>query len=308
MKNTTVVFYDNMDNDGKCSGSIIKQYLEDKDIEPVMVGLDRDLRSNDKDWYEFLNNDTKEVWFTDLRPRKLEDFTHLEAIGEVTIIDHHEFIDLSYYQNIKYIHTTKVSATMIAWKHLYFDRPYEPKVVELVNDRDMWANRLQPYTNYFFNIWKLLDVELFQQLVFNDEEEKLIDGLLEAGRVLEEVKQRKINKYFKTIKIEECNGYKVAYTEIDDNGIISELGNKACKELGVTFYANIRKEVEIVEIGDGVVEEHSTYQYNLRSLNGEALKFIKKYKLNGGGHPNACGFKSSKALEHLLLETIECPF
>jgi len=63
----TIVFYDNMDNDGKCSGAIIKQHLEDKNIKPIMVGLDRDLKSDKKDWFEFLSDDVSEVWFTDLR-------------------------------------------------------------------------------------------------------------------------------------------------------------------------------------------------------------------------------------------------
>jgi len=181
----TIVFYDAKDNDGKCSASIVKQHLEDKDVTPVMIGLDRDLKSDGKDWHEFLDGDIKEVWFTDLRPRKLEDFEPLENIGKVTIIDHHEFIDLGLYQNIEYIHTTKkVSATMLAWKHLYFDRVYVPRVIELVNDRDVWINAFQPTTNYFFNVWKLMEVDLFQDLVFNDEDESILNGLLEQVKHL----------------------------------------------------------------------------------------------------------------------------
>jgi len=289
----TVVFYDNMDNDGKCSGAIIKQHLEDKNIKPVMVGLDRDLKSDQKDWFEFLSDDTIEVWFTDLRPRKIEDFEYLENIEKITIIDHHEYIDLSLYSHIDYIHTTeKVSATMIAWKHLYFDRFYTPKVVELVNDRDVWLNKLQPTTNHFFNVWGLMDIELFQELVFNDDDdENLLDGLLSAGKVLEKVKQRKIAKAEKEVTRFRANGWLVAVSNIEGGaGIVSELGNKIVREnKDVDFYANI------------TVLDNGLWNYNLRSLNGVALKFIKDNGLNGGGHPDACGFKDKRGLAEILM-------
>jgi len=288
---TTIVFFDNMDNDGKCSGAIVKQHLEDRNVQPVMVGLDRDLKSDGKDWHEFLGGDTKEVWFTDLRPRKLEDFEPLENIGKVTIIDHHEFIDLGIYQNIEYIHTAKkVSATMLAWKHLYFDRVYVPRVIELVNDRDVWINAFQPTTNYFFNVWKLMNIELFQDLVFNDEDESILNGLLGAGKALETIKQRKIREAEKEVTRFSANGWLVAVSSIKGGaGIVSELGNKICREnKEVDFYANITQKCDV-------------FNYNLRSLNGVALNFIKDNGLNGSGHPNACGFKDKRGLAEILM-------
>jgi len=288
----TIVYFDNMDNDGKCSGAIVKQHLEDRGVTPVMVGLDRDLKSDNKDWHEFLDGNIKEVWFTDLRPRKLEDFEPLENIGEVTIIDHHEFIDLEMYQNIDYIHTTeKVSATMIAWKHLYFDRVYVPRVIELVNDRDVWINAFQPTTNYFFNVWKLMEVELFQDLVFYDEDESILNGLLSAGKALEDIKQRKIREAEKEVTRFRANGWLVAVSNIENGGgIVSELGNKICREdREVDFYANITK------------DDNGVFNYNLRSLNGVALNFIKDNGLKGGGHPDACGFKDSRGLAEILM-------
>jgi len=35
-----------------------------------------------------------------------------------------------------------------------------------------------------------------------------------------------------------------------------------------------------------------SYGYGLRSLDGQALKFIRENGFKGGGHPNACGFSS----------------
>jgi len=226
-----------------------------------------------------------------LRPRKLEDFEPLENIGEVTIIDHHEFIDLEKYQNIDYIHTTeKVSATMLAWKHLYFDRAYTPRVVELVDDRDVWLNKLQPTTNYFFNVWKLMEVELFQELVFNDEDKSILNGLLSAGKALETIKQRKIGEAEKEVTRLRVNGWLVAVSNIKGGaGIVSELGNKICKEnKEIDFYANI------------TVLDNGLWNYNLRSLNGIALNFIKENRLNGS-HPDACGFKDERGLAEILM-------
>ena len=299
----TIVFYDTLDNDGKCSGAIVKQHLEDRGVTPVMIGLDRDLKSDGKDWHEFLDGDTKEVWFTDLRPRKLEDFEPLENIGKVTIIDHHEFIDLGIYQNIEYIHTTKkVSATMLAWDFLYGHLSVEigdnlysyrkvPFVVQLVNDRDVWLNEIQPHTNNFFNVWKLMDIELFQELVFKDKEESILNGLLGAGKALETIKQRKIREAEKEVTRFRANGWLVAVSSIKGGaGIVSELGNKICKEdKEIDFYANI------------TVLDNGLWNYNLRSLNGVALDFIRDNGLNGGGHPNACGFKDSRGLAEILM-------
>jgi len=298
----TIVYFDNMDNDGKCSASIIKQHLEDRGATPVMVGLDRDLKSDGKDWHEFLDGDTKEVWFTDLRPRQIEDFEPLENIEAVIIIDHHEFIDLDKFQNIDYIHTTeKVSATMLTWDFLYGDKIIEvgdnqyadmhtPEVVELVNDRDVWLNKLQPTTNYFFNMWKLMDVELFQELVFRDKDESILNGLLSAGKVLEDIKQRKIREAEKEVSRFRANGWLVAVSNIENGGgIVSELGNKICREdKEIDFYANITKNGDI-------------FKYNLRSLNGVALNFIKDNGLKGGGHPDACGFKDERGLAEILM-------
>jgi len=294
----TIVFFDNMDNDGKCSASIIKQYLEDMDIKPLMVGLDRDLKSDDKDWYEFIREDTTQIFFTDLRPRKIEDFKPLKDIEAVKIIDHHAYIDLEAYANIDYIHTTeKVSATMLAWKHLFTTKDI-PLVVQLVNDRDVWLNELQPHTNNFFNVWKLMDIELFQDLIFSDEDESILNGLLGAGKALETIKQRKIGEAEKEVTRLRANGWLVAVSNIKGGaGIVSELGNKICREnKEIDFYANITKR------DDGL------FNYNLRSLRGEALNFIKDNNLDGNGHPNACGFKSNKTLDHLLLDSIHCPF
>jgi single-stranded DNA-specific DHH superfamily exonuclease len=303
MKNTTVVFYDVMDNDGKCSGAIVKQHLEDKDIEPIMIGLDRDLKSDSKDWYEFLGDDVTSVWFTDLRPRKIEDFEPLKDTEEVIIIDHHEHLDFSDYLNIDYIHSTeKISATMLAWDFLFshkqiefgdmiFERMITPKIVELVNDRDVWLNKLQPTTNYFFNVWKLMDIELFQTLVFEDEDETLLNGLLAAGKVLEEVKQRKIAKAEKEVARLNVNGWLVAVSNIEGGaGIVSELGNKIVRENSdVDFYANITR------------NNDDSFNYNLRSLNGVALDFIHDNNLSGGGHDNACGFKDKRGLAEILM-------
>ena len=302
----TIVFYDVMDNDGKCSGAIIKQHLEDRSVTPIMVGLDTDLKSDSKEWYKFLGEDTKEVWFTDLKPRKIEDFKLLRDIESVIIIDHHEYIDLDKFSNIDYIHSTeKISATMLAWDFLYdyrtvevMDSQYEnihtPIVVELVNDRDVWLNKLQPATNYFFNVWKLMDIELFQELVFNDKNNNILNGLLSVGKKLEKIKQRKIIQTEKEVTRLRVNGWLVAVSNIEGGaGIVSELGNKICKEnKEIDFYANITK------------NDNGVFNYNLRSLDGVALNFIEENGLNGGGHANACGFKDVRGLAEIL-DTVE---
>jgi len=293
-----VVFYDGMDNDGKCAGAIASHALKDKN--PTMVGLNRDMKNSDKDWWEFIE-EHDEIYFLDLAPRSKNDLLKLKN-KKVIIIDHHELkfnplvVNIDRRYNVEYIYRKGVSATLLTWIYFYpREEPHE--IVVLVNDRDIWANNYQPFTNYFFNVGELLDIDKFKYMLFEDKQEKLYSALLDTGKELELLKQRRIAEAKKKSTIVAMKGYNIAFYNSEAKGIASELGNQLCKEYGETVHFFMHVYFD---------HKENIYKYGLRSLNGEALKFIRNNNLKGGGHDNACGFSHPKDFFGMMREVEKC--
>jgi len=293
-----IIFYDVCDNDGKCAGAIASHAL--RDSKPTMIGLNRDLKFSGKNWWDFLDGHD-EVYFLDLAPRNKNDLLRLKH-KTVRIIDHHKLsfdptvVNIDRRYNVNYLFRYGVSATLLTWSY-FFPRREPHEIILLVNDRDVWNNEFQPFTNYFFNVADLLDVDKFRYMLFEDKEDKLYGALLDTGKELEPLKQWRINNAKKKSTIVATKGYNIAFFSGEAKGIVSELGNQLCKEYGKTvhFFMNVFYD-----------HKEELFKYGLRSLNGEALRFIRDNNLKGGGHDNACGFSHPKDFFEMMKEVEKC--
>jgi len=274
----SIVFYDKMDNDGKGAKCIFSMNCPTYKY----VGLDRDLKDDDKHYIDILKqNKFKNIVFLDLAPRTKDEMLIVDEYSDmITIIDHHKlgYIPTS---KVEYVYSNQKSACLLTWE--YFSKNEPKEAVRLINDRDMWLNKLQPNTNYFFNTWSMMNEYELQQCIYDDSFTK---KWCAVGEIRENTKLAQIDKKFSEIEIGKMLGLRVAYTRDPiAKGIISELGNRAVRKLNVDLYAHIKDK-----------DEEGYYSYNLRSLDGQALRMIRDNSLDGGGHDNACGFKSKAYL------------
>lgn len=292
-----IVFFDRMDNDGRGALAVFNRYANKSNIEYASYGLDRDMKTENGKHYinvliELLDekNYIDEVIFMDLAPRTMTECDVVHSLVDVQaislkIIDHH---NLPYYvsdvdEDITYIYKKDVSACMLAWNHYIPELP-PLYVVELINDRDTWTNRLQPDTNYFYNTFNMMNQEELNRLIITESTMEL-NAWLEVGRIREESTIKPtIQGLVDSCELIEWNGYKIAVpTEDVSQEYVSAVGNKACKQYKCDFFCS-------------VYPKGKEWGYGLRSLNGEALKFIRDNGFKGGGHPNACGFTHEKKL------------
>lgn len=291
-----VVIYDRMDNDGRGSLAVFNRYANENSIEYVAYGLNRDMKTESEKHYMSMlislldeRNYIDEVIFMDLAPRTLLeadvifDILDQQAIS-MKVIDHH---NLPYYmsdidEDITYVYESGVSACMLVWRH-YFAELKPPYVVELINDRDVWINALQPDTNYLYNTFDMMKQTELNDLIGG--KYSLLDAWLAVGKIREESTiQPTIQGLVDSCKVIEWNGHKIVTNTKDiAPEYVSEVGNRACRKYECDFFAS-------------VYPKGNEWGYGLRSLNGEALKFIRDNGFKGGGHPNACGFSHEEKL------------
>jgi len=292
-----LVFFDRMDNDGRGALAVFDRYAKDEKLLYAPIGLDRDMKTKDGKHYinvlmELLEeqNYIDEVIFMDLAPRTMTecnvvfDLCDVQAIN-LKIIDHH---NLPYYisdidEDITYVYEKGVSACMLAWRH-YFPNLKAPYVVELINDRDVWNNFLQPDTNYFYNTFEMMNQKELNDLVATENKKKL-DAWLMVGYIREESTViPTIQGLVDSCEVIEFNNNKIAVPRKDiAHEYVSEVGNKVCRQYECDFFCS-------------VYPKGNSWGYGLRSLDGQALKFIRDNGFKGGGHPNACGFTHEKKL------------
>ena len=292
-----ISFYDDKDNDGRGALAVFDRYAKDEKLLYAPIGLDRDMNNKDGKHYinvllDYIGNNPKvtEVIFMDLAPRTILEcqavWNILEPLAiSLKIIDHHK---LPYFvsdidEDITYVYEKGVSACMLAWRH-YFPNLKAPYVVELINDRDVWNNFLQPDTNYFYNTFDMMNQTELNNLVATENKKKL-DAWLMVGYIREESTViPTIQGLVDSCEVIEFNNNKIAVPRKDiAPEYVSEVGNKACKQYKCDFFAS-------------VYPKCNSWGYGLRSLDGQALKFIRDNGFKGGGHPNACGFTHEKKL------------
>ena len=294
-----IVFYDKMDNDGRGARAVFELAHEDEKV--LYVGLDRDLKDNDKVHYlDFIatKEEFEEIYFLDLAPRTIDECNRLvnyiyTEYVTVTIVDHHplQYSPLDF--DFKYIFDKSKSACLLTWEH--FNKGVSaPYVVMLINDRDMWLNKMQPTTNYFHNVSDMMNerellnvIDESNDPIFNRLKGSLLEKWLTIGKIREQSNKNEIKDELENMRFGELLGVNIAYTEQKINyDILSQLGNEACE----LFKDKVDVYCHVYQKTDG------RWSYSMRSLNGQAKKIILDNGLNGGGHDNACGFKDDRYL------------
>lgn len=291
-----IVFYDKMDNDGRGARAVFELAHEKEDV--LYIGLDRDMKDNDAVHYlnflmAYTESDLSTVFFLDLAPRTEDEAEMLKSMASgycgVVIIDHHKLNYNPKHYGFGYIYKDGVSACMLTWGHFNKGKS-APYVVELINDRDVWINNMQPQTNYFHSVSEMMNQqELFNVIVdgtFPNENNDL-KKWLHVGEIREKSNQSEIKHELENMKFGTLFGVNIALMEGEINyDILSQLGNEACNVFKdrVDAYCHVRQK------SDG------RWSYSLRSLSGQAKKIITNNDLDGGGHDNACGFKDERYL------------
>ena len=292
-----VVFYDKCDNDGRGALAVLLTSIGSKNVKAF--GLDRDLLTiNKKTPLEILESEfsddmgsRKNVWFLDLAPRAGKDlaqiaYTALQNESLVRIIDHHE---LNYvpttFSNVSYVYKKGVSACKLTWE--FFNDEKAPYIVELINDRDVWVNEMQPVTNYLVNTYEMMNQEELNDIIDKDEKYSKIQAWLSVGKIREATKKEKVDNIVnKCIDVTTLFNNKVAIPTVHlSKDVFSEVGKNACLKYDVDFFMSSYFD-----------EADNTWKYGLRSLDGQALEFIRANGFSGGGHDNACGFSHDKDL------------
>jgi len=286
-----IVFYDIKDNDGRGALAVFNMYADENNIEYRAIGLDRGMKTENGDYYlvaltDMVNScelEDDEVLFLDLAPRTHPEFICVKSVLEeyhikMTIIDHHKLpythpvCDL-----IEYVHSHKKSACKLTWEH-YYSNTVPPVVVELINDRDVWLNRMQPATNYLYNTFDMMNQNDLNRLMFEESKDEIYSWL-HVGKIRQESTiDKEIDKHCHNIDIKTIRGYIVAVPKLKiESKYVSEVGNSVCKMYDVDLFCSM-------------YPVNNKWGYGLRSLNGEALKFIRDNNFKGGGHDNSCGF------------------
>jgi len=322
---TTIVFYDKMDNDGKGARAVFE--LSHKDENVLYIGLDRDMMIRDREIFkrslglkrddlsidkmhyldylensgysELLDENIEAIYMLDLAPRynkemlksieadRLSRYSIVNNIN-VKIIDHHKLrYNIAEY-GFEYIYKDGVSACMLTWEHFNPNKS-APYVVSLINDRDIWLNKMQPQTNYFHNVSEMMNERELMEVIEFDRNGLKSDLMqwMAVGAVRERSNKKEIKEELESMKFGTLLGVKIAYTENKINyDILSQLGNEACALFKdkIDVYAHVYQ------------KKSGEWSYSLRSLNGQAKKIILDNNLKGDGHDNACGFRDDRYL------------
>ena len=195
------------------------------------------------------------------------------------IIDHHEWSKPPA-KSVIFIHDTKYSAAVLAWN--YFMKEPLPKLYEYVQDRDLFARKLQ-YTNEIMSVYYLRCHKMTtKQLLENFNEEIWITQgkilMEQRNQAIEYMVKRGIPYRFKKDVLPEQ--YKVLIMRGEAN-LKSDAGNEAVKlgyDIGIYF------EVAI---------ESNEVWLSMRSKDNVDVQEICSHITNksgvGGGHKRASG-------------------
>ncbi|MEM5877391.1 MAG: DHHA1 domain-containing protein [Candidatus Aenigmatarchaeota archaeon] len=202
----------------------------------------------------------------------------LDKSKKVIMIDHHISVKDKFDENflsnrnLEFIYDTEHSGSSLTYKYFFGDKPN--KIIEFVEDRDLWRWKFGDHTNHV-NSYLFLFIDnpiKMKDIIENSNVEEILD----KGKVINEYKSKLIESVLEKTKevIIRIDSYNVrAY---NTNLFQSEIGSVLCKKY------------------DEVVCLFSfSYDYVILSFRGlehhnpSALDLAKI--LGGGGHKNAAG-------------------
>lgn len=202
----------------------------------------------------------------------------MDKSKKVVLIDHHitskekfdnEFLSKDKFEFIFDIHH---SGSMLTYKYFFPDK--NNKIIEFIEDRDIWKWEFGKYTEYV-NSYLFLFIEnpkAMKQIIENVN----IEEILEKGKSINEYKNKIINSILENNKeIHLSIGNYVVFS-LNTNILQSEIGSILCEKYD--------KPVCIFNISsDNVI-------LNFRSLEHHYPSALDLAKLvGGGGHKNAAG-------------------
>lgn len=269
--------------DGVSSAFIVRHAYCDRGYEivtiPLQYGSESELDSvqMDEDTY---------VIFADFSLKRDALIELSKKVKCISIFDHHktakaELVDLP--ENVDTVFDMDRSGAMICLKeYSYWLQPSaEDEIFEYIQDRDLWQWKLpdsQAISEFLKLKVKPNDIDSFEQVynTFNKKE------AIEVGRHLLQYQRNQVKA--KALKARDLTFEGIEMKVINATENISELGNEICSLHG-------KPALLYFVLDDNSVVCSMRSLFSLEDVSTIATKY------GGGGHRNACGFKTT--LKHL---------
>ena len=259
--------------DGGCCDYIVTTYCKKMDIEletHLAYPCDNILEDFENSLYD-INGDilvlTDLVFSNDIMKELAKSFPIM------VVIDHHKTardcvsgIDIHHCE-IDETH----SASVLAWKYFY---PFEevPVLLQYVEDRDLWRNKLPNSEAVNAALWEVLDLDKY---LWD------ISPLVTEGEKIIKNKEKAVNDIVGDISklpTITLDGNKVPCVKLgEDRSLLSDIGHLVAKTTGTGICALYF----ISSDGDKLI-------ISLRSTDIDVSEIAKKY--SGGGYKNAAAF------------------
>jgi len=267
----TKCFY-HIDNDGKCAGAIVKSVYTDAKCIPIDYDIPFPLDSIELNEWVFI------VDFS-IEPESMKKL--LKVTSHVCWIDHHiSSIEkyAGFKQEIDGIREVGKSGCLLTWEWFY---PHEPPsiAVQLINDWDIWANKMQPQTDWFGLGLGMLDnhpkSSIWPDLLHN-RDPLPVENICADGKIIKEYQDKQNESFMKNY------------------GYATEFMGYTC------FVANLPKPSSkaFTSIADkydvfiGYVHKGDVYVFSIYTDNPDidVRKIAEAH--SGGGHKGAAGWHS----------------
>lgn len=199
---------------------------------------------------------------------------------DILVLDHHASAEKQLKDLDFAIFSKNRSGAAMSWDHFH-DEP-RPKIVEYVQDRDLWAWKLpnSKAVNAALRTLSLDDFTEWDDLydTFLEDEEAALEHLVQIGETILDQHNQLATIMCNKAMMLEIEGKQVPCTMAPV--LNSEVGHMLCEKFPNAPFAMLW-----FQLPDGEMV------YSLRSQNrADCSEFAALF--GGGGHPNAAGFKS----------------
>ncbi|MGI0021312.1 MAG: DHHA1 domain-containing protein [Nitrososphaeraceae archaeon] len=294
--NKTIVIYHGGCRDGFCAAWVYNKYL----MHSEDLHGDFSHRQNTEYYPGYYGQEPPDVIDKDVI---ILDFCYpLEIMQSIIIecksliwLDHHKtaiefanWLEQTKYEHVKFIFDNNRSGAGLTWDYFFPNEP-RPWLVDYVEDRDLWAKKL----NYSDEINSLISCLEFKFEVWDKWSNETVGYAKNCGQIAEMKTEQYIREVCKNVYFANFINYvgvtneknipTVNICQIDCSEVMHELCKKY-PESPFSLYWFKRQ--------DGM------YQYGMRSIGDFDVSNVAKL-FGGGGHKNAAGFQLNYLLEEL---------
>lgn len=264
------------DNDGHCSAAIVSKFYNTESVKFISMQYDEPVP------FDAIPKNSH-IIIVDFSLGKEEDWIKIQEIAsEVTWIDHHKTITkweqlVGHLPGIRDIgERTKKSAALLTWEYYFQDKPV-PRVVELVNDYDIWAHKLGSDTwSFHFGIHSFPNdpCETIWEYLLNDDS-GVLNNVLNVGGIIKNYNERVYKGRVKSTSfLVDFEGYKCRAINYSGTGsAIFEHIKEKDYDIAIVFFYNGEKWIT-----------------SLYTTNPDIDVSAIASKYGGGGHKGAAGF------------------